>query len=118
MKKNGSIIGWVLIGMSLLSCFLSAISAKKPAADAFSGSGRSGAYATPVPPDGTVSVNFAGAEELLVLPGVGETLASAILEERTKNGPFHYPEDLMAVKGIGKAKLAAIRPLLDMSEEE
>ena len=32
--------------------------------------------------------------------------------ERETNGGFVYPEDLMAVKGIGKKKMEAIRPLL------
>ena len=59
--------------------------------------------------------------ELTELPGVGETIAGMILDERETNGLFVYPEDLLAVKGIGPKKLEAIRPYLitvtDESEE-
>ena len=72
----------------------------------------------PLLPEGTVQVNLAEKEELMMLPGVGETLADMILAEREENGPFRYPEDLMAVRGIGKAKLAEMRPMLDLRTEE
>ena len=57
----------------------------------------------------------ADAEELQQLPGIGETLAQAILDEREAHGPFLYPEDLMAVRGIGESKYAQIRPWLETS---
>ena len=72
---------------------------------------------TPVPPDGSIRINEADQEELMSLPGVGETLAQAILDERNTNGAFIYPEDLMAVKGIGPAKYSRIRPFLDFCVE-
>ena len=54
---------------------------------------------------GKINVNTASEEELEELPGVGEVLAAAIVRERTENGPFASPEDLMRVSGIGEKKL-------------
>ena len=79
-------------------------------------------YQEPVKPvllsAGEIAVNFADAEELEELPGIGETIASFILAERETNGPFYYPEDLMAVRGIGKQKMEDIRPMLDLRLNE
>jgi competence protein ComEA len=47
-----------------------------------------------------------------VLPGVGPSLARAIILDRTARGPFHSIDDLARVKGIGPARLAALRPWL------
>ena len=81
-------------------------------------SGRVGAVERPAAPGGTVNVNEAGVDELMMLPGVGETLAQAIIDEREANGPFRYPEDLMAVRGIGASKLEKMRSLLDLGAWE
>lgn len=56
-----------------------------------------------------VRVNTAGSAELEALPGVGPVLATRIVEYRTAHGPFALVEDLLAVPGIGEAKLAALR---------
>lgn len=66
-------------------------------------------------PDGWISINEAEAEDLLMLPGIGETIAGNILMERQLNGPFYYPEDLLAVKGIGTSKLGQIRNYISFS---
>lgn len=68
-------------------------------------------------PGGTVRINEAETDELLQLPGIGETLAAAIQDEIARNGPFYYPEDLMAVKGIGQAKFQQILPYLNFDQE-
>ena len=67
---------------------------------------------------GSVSVNAAGKEELTELYGVGETIAEMILAERQKNGPYYYPEDLEAVRGIGPATLLKFRSMIDLSLDE
>lgn len=61
---------------------------------------------------GTTSVlnlNTATASELDALPGVGPATAKAIIDYRTKKGPFTKVEDLLNVAGIGPSKLAALR---------
>jgi competence protein ComEA len=58
---------------------------------------------------GPVNVNTATAAELESLPGVGPATAAAIVDERTRNGPFASIDDLERVPGIGPAKLAALR---------
>ena len=63
-------------------------------------------------PRGTVNVNAASAEALCALEGVGPSLAAAIVTERDANGFFDYPEDLLAVKGIGEKTLARFRSQL------
>jgi len=60
-------------------------------------------------PRGPVNVNTATAAELETLPGVGPATAAAIVDERTRNGPFASIDDLERVPGIGPAKLAALR---------
>ena len=56
-----------------------------------------------------VNINSASADELKTLPGVGDTTAEAILEDRRSNGPFTSIEDLMRVSGIGEKKFAKLK---------
>lgn len=58
---------------------------------------------------GPVNVNTASAHELEALPGIGPATAAAIVDDRTRNGPFASVDDLERVAGIGPAKLAALR---------
>ena len=59
---------------------------------------------------GTVNVNTATAEELQLLPGIGETRARAVIETRKRRGGFESVEDLLDVKGIGESSLQQMRP--------
>jgi competence protein ComEA len=72
--------------------------------------------ATPVvgdtTPAGPVNVNSATADQLDVLPGVGPTTAEAIVAHRDQHGPFQTVEQLGDVRGIGPAKLDALRSLV------
>lgn len=61
---------------------------------------------------GPVDINRATAEELDELPGVGPATAAAILDHRTRSGPFRSVDDLIEVRGIGEAKLEALRDLV------
>lgn len=64
--------------------------------------------------DGGISPNTADIETLCIFHGVGEKTAQAFIIERELNGPFIFPEDILAVKGIGEKKLENIRPLLTL----
>lgn len=57
-------------------------------------------------------VNYASMEELRRLPGVGPKRAEAIVALRQRMGRFQRVEDLLRVKGIGRATLRKWRPLL------
>lgn len=61
---------------------------------------------------GPVDLNRATASELDALPGVGPATAAAIVDHRDANGPFGSVDDLEAVRGIGPAKLEALRGLV------
>jgi competence protein ComEA len=64
---------------------------------------------TAVATDGRVRINTADAAALEGLPGVGPVLAQRIVAHRTAHGPFATVEDLLEVPGIGESKLAALR---------
>ena len=63
---------------------------------------------TPGIGNGPVGLNRATAVQLQSLTGVGPSLAAAILEHRGRFGPFASIDDLLAVSGIGPAKLAGL----------
>lgn len=63
--------------------------------------------------DDPVILNTANVDDLRRLPGVGEKRANAIVALRTRlGGRFHAVEDLLKVKGIGRATLRRLRPLV------
>ncbi len=58
--------------------------------------------------DTRTSLNSATRQELERLPGVGPVMAERIASAR----PFHDIEELIRVKGIGKATMERLRPLI------
>lgn len=58
---------------------------------------------------GDVDINAADALALEALPGVGPSIAQAIVEWREANGPFASVDELEDVPGIGPATLDEIR---------
>jgi competence protein ComEA len=63
-------------------------------------------------PDDPVVLNTATSEDLRRLPGIGQKRADAILALRSHLGRFRALEDLLKVKGLGRATLKRIRPLV------
>ncbi len=60
-----------------------------------------------------ISILTATKEEWMLLPGIGETKANAIIEYRNTNG-FQSIEDLKNVKGIGDSTFEKIKEYLTM----
>ena len=58
---------------------------------------------------GPIDINAATAPELEGLPGIGPSLAAAIVAYRDENGPFMTLDELEEVPGIGPAKLSQLR---------
>jgi len=71
--------------------------------------------ARPLGPRERIDPNRASAADLDRLPGVGPSLAAAIVEDRKSAGPFERAEALERVRGLGEGTLARIRPHLDLS---
>lgn len=74
-------------------------------------SGAAGASAA-AGPVGPIDLNTATVDELDRLPGVGPATAAAIVAYREANGPFASVDALAEVRGIGPAKIDAIRELV------
>lgn len=55
-----------------------------------------------------ISINQAGKEEFMALPGIGEVLAERIIDYRQEHGSFSSAEELLNVEGIGKKRLEEI----------
>ncbi len=62
--------------------------------------------------DGLIDINNADSTELQTLPGVGPVLAANIIAYRDSTGRFERIEDLLEVPGIGETRLASIRDLI------
>lgn len=61
---------------------------------------------------GVVNLNTATLEELDRLPGIGPSRARAILELRARIKRFVRVDDVLRVRGIGRATFRRLRPLL------
>ena len=55
-----------------------------------------------------ISINQAGKEEFMALPGIGEVLSERIIDYRQAHGSFSSTEELLNVEGIGKKRLEEI----------
>lgn len=62
----------------------------------------------------TVNINTATEDQLKNIPGVGEKIAKAIVEQRTKVGKFKKLEDLKSVKGIGDKSFEKMKKALSL----
>jgi competence protein ComEA len=59
-----------------------------------------------------VDINRARVHELAAIPGIGRRVASSIVLDRVRNGPFPDVDSLVRVDGIGPGRLASWRPFL------
>ena len=59
-----------------------------------------------------IDINNATLLEISELPGISDTVAAAVMEERDRLGRFKAPEDLLAVRGIKEKRLQKILPFL------
>lgn len=62
--------------------------------------------------DGKVNINKASKEELMTLPGVGESRAESIIKYREDVGAFQSIEDIMQVSGIKEGLFEKIKDLI------
>jgi len=63
-----------------------------------------------------LDINAASPQAFEALPGVGPTLARAIVDDRAARGPFAGVSDLTRVKGIGPRRLEGIAPFVTAAE--
>lgn len=59
--------------------------------------------------DGTININFATADELDSLPGIGPAKAADIILYREQNGSFNSIDDIKNVKGIGEGSFEKLK---------
>lgn len=59
--------------------------------------------------NGIVNINQADINELMSLPGIGESIAENIIDYRNKNGNFKNRDDIKNVSGIGESKYSKIK---------
>jgi competence protein ComEA len=97
-KKTGIIIGILAILTICVTPFM--VKADQPPA-----------------PQGKININTATAEQLTLLPGIGEVTANAIVAYRTANGNFASVEDILNVKGIGEKTLEKIKDFIVLEGE-
>ncbi|MDQ3385382.1 MAG: ComEA family DNA-binding protein [Actinomycetota bacterium] len=78
-------------------------------APSLGGGGAGDGGAATLRPEAPLDLNRATLDELDELPGVGPSTAQAIVDERERRGGFTAVDQLLEVRGIGDAKLAALR---------
>ncbi|MCR4634068.1 MAG: helix-hairpin-helix domain-containing protein [Erysipelotrichaceae bacterium] len=61
-----------------------------------------------------ISINSADLDELCMLPGIGPSIAERIILYRNDNAGFKALQDIMNVKGIGKATYEKIKELITL----
>jgi len=61
--------------------------------------------------DMRMDVNFASAEDLQKVPGIGPALSQAIIDCREAAGGFRFLEEIKDVPGIGEKRFEALKEL-------
>ena len=112
-------IGLILLPTAILMLLAGLLPLRTPSGANYTGTARN-----PALPEQLILLseqdgfNTGNTETLSAYPGIGKATAAAILTDRKENGRFWFPEDILAVKGIGEKKLEQIRPLMITVTEE
>ena len=61
-----------------------------------------------------LDLNRASAEDLALLPGVGPSLAKALVDERNRLGAFTSWDQVDAVPGVGPARLVTLKAAVEI----
>ena len=69
-------------------------------------------HAEPTSLDFKLDVNTADWTEWTLLPGIGESMAKRIVQDRSDRGGFESHDDLRRVSGIGPRTIDRMRPYL------
>lgn len=62
--------------------------------------------------DGKINLNHATKEQLMTLPGIGESKAEKIIAYREKNGQFSKIDEIMKIQGIKQGVFGKIKELI------
>jgi len=63
---------------------------------------------------GIININKATVEELMTIPGIGQTKAQSIVDYRNENGKFKSVDELTNITGIGAKTLEKLRDKVDI----
>ncbi len=59
-----------------------------------------------------IDINTATAEDLVLIPGIGETSAKALIAYRTARGGFKNIDEIKSIRGFGEGRLKTIKRYL------
>lgn len=62
--------------------------------------------------NGLVNINTATKDQLMELPGIGESKANDIIQSRTSEGLFQSTEDIMRISGIKESAYSKLKDLI------
>ena len=100
-----------LLGMLLATATVLGVAANASAQRSSKRGRGSAARTTQTAAEGVVNLNTATVQQLAFLPGVGPAKAEAIVRTRQRR-PFANVNQIVRVRGIGRATLRRLRPYL------
>jgi DNA uptake protein ComE-like DNA-binding protein len=59
-----------------------------------------------------LNLNVATEDELIKLPGIGEVIASRIIQYRNRRGRFRRPQEIIIIEGFSERKYRAVADLI------
>ena len=65
--------------------------------------------------EGKININTGTKEELISIPGIGESRAESIIKYREENGDFTSIEDILLVSGIGNSLFEKMREYITVN---